>query len=100
MDLTHSLSIILRLAEQTPWKNDIKDIIKLILCLSIITSKKYVIPHRDLGNWTARLVQLTATQTNSFDCGLSVLAQIAVVLQGYDTTGLQEKDMALSRSYL
>ncbi|KIJ57551.1 hypothetical protein HYDPIDRAFT_104107, partial [Hydnomerulius pinastri MD-312] len=39
-------------------------------------------------------------QTNGFDCGLWVLAQIAAVLRGFDITGLQEGDMASFRQYL
>ncbi|KIJ14126.1 hypothetical protein PAXINDRAFT_13039 [Paxillus involutus ATCC 200175] len=69
-------------AERKPWKNDIKDIIKLISHLSIIASKKHSAPRRDLGEWTANPISITA------------------VLRGYDMTGLQEKDMAVFHRYL
>ncbi|KIK78651.1 hypothetical protein PAXRUDRAFT_36591 [Paxillus rubicundulus Ve08.2h10] len=59
------------LAEQKPWRNDLKDIIQLIHQLS----------------------KGVPIQTNGFDCGLWVLDQTAVVLRGYGVTGLQENNM-------
>jgi len=39
-------------------------------------------------------------QTNGYDCGLWVLAQVAAVLRGYDITNLREEDMGGFRQYL
>ncbi|KIK11113.1 hypothetical protein PISMIDRAFT_123271, partial [Pisolithus microcarpus 441] len=39
-------------------------------------------------------------QTNGYDCGLWVLAQIAAVLRGCEITGLREEDMIMFRKFL
>ncbi|KAI6016737.1 hypothetical protein EDC04DRAFT_2577343, partial [Pisolithus marmoratus] len=39
-------------------------------------------------------------QTNKYDCGLWVLAQIATMLRGYEITGLREKDMRMFQRFL
>lgn len=43
---------------------------------------------------------MQAVQTNSYDCGVWVLAAIAAVLRGFDMTGLHEKDIHNFRRYL
>ncbi|KIK77410.1 hypothetical protein PAXRUDRAFT_38133, partial [Paxillus rubicundulus Ve08.2h10] len=81
----------------------LQDIIKLVSCLSIIASKKLSVPQRDLGDWTASLIfvsWLDAMQSNSIDCGLWILTKIVAVIQGYDLTSLQEKDMTVFQHYL
>ncbi|KAI6034740.1 hypothetical protein BKA83DRAFT_4487730 [Pisolithus microcarpus] len=80
-------------AEERPWKQEIQDIMKLVSRLFMIAVAKSMVPERDLGDWTAFPVLLNATQTNGYDCGLWVLAQIATVLRGYEITGLREEDM-------
>jgi len=45
-------------------------------------------------------LQLEPLQSNGYDCGLWVLAQIAAVLRGYDITNLCEGDMRGFRHYL
>jgi hypothetical protein len=64
----------------------------------------------DLGEWVAHplivnlfvvksqsllitFFQLEPWQTNGYDCGVWVLAEIMAVLQGFHLTGLQEDDM-------
>ncbi|KIK14419.1 hypothetical protein PISMIDRAFT_117052, partial [Pisolithus microcarpus 441] len=39
-------------------------------------------------------------QTNGYDCGLWVLAQIAAMLRGYKITGLREEDMIRFQRFL
>jgi len=39
-------------------------------------------------------------QSNGYDCGLWILAQMAAVLRGFDVTALQENDMPTFRRYL
>ncbi|KIN98611.1 hypothetical protein M404DRAFT_157308, partial [Pisolithus tinctorius Marx 270] len=39
-------------------------------------------------------------QSNGYDCGLWVLAQVAAVLRGCDVTNLREADMHDFRRYL
>jgi hypothetical protein len=71
----------------------------------------------DLDSWTASplcvslhhtyLLVLTMTdlkvdvlQTNTYDCGLWVLAGITAILRGFNITGLKEADMPWFRKYL
>ena len=39
-------------------------------------------------------------QSNTYDCGLWVLAGITAILRGFDITGLEEADMPWFRKYL
>ncbi|KIM54163.1 hypothetical protein SCLCIDRAFT_76891, partial [Scleroderma citrinum Foug A] len=39
-------------------------------------------------------------QTNSYDCGVWILAQMAAVLRGYDITGVKEHDITSFRHFL
>jgi Ulp1 family protease len=48
----------------------------------------------------AHKFQVDCLQTNSYDCGLWVLASIAAVLQGFDMTGFSETDMPWFRQFL
>ncbi|KIJ59526.1 hypothetical protein HYDPIDRAFT_100554, partial [Hydnomerulius pinastri MD-312] len=54
----------------------------------------------DVHGWTARPTTTLPLQTNSYDCGIWVMATIAAVLCGFDATGLTEADMAAFRHYL
>ena len=45
-------------------------------------------------------IQVKPLQSNGYDCGLWVLAQIMAVLRGYDITNLHEGDMPEFRRYL
>ncbi|KIK14926.1 hypothetical protein PISMIDRAFT_16910 [Pisolithus microcarpus 441] len=87
-------------AEERPWKQEIQDIMKLVSRLFMIAVTKNVVPERDLGDWMAFPVLLHATQTNGYDCGLWVLAQIAAMLRGYKITGLREEDMIRFQRFL
>ncbi|KIN93816.1 hypothetical protein M404DRAFT_35711, partial [Pisolithus tinctorius Marx 270] len=88
------------LAEQKPWKQDIKDISRLISRMSFIASKRLRVPRRDLGSWSAHLIICEPLQSNGYDCGLWVLAQVAAILRGYDITNLHEGNMIAFRRYL
>ncbi|KIO06303.1 hypothetical protein M404DRAFT_46349, partial [Pisolithus tinctorius Marx 270] len=88
------------LAEQKPWKCNIKDIAHLITCLSLIASKRHGIPWRDFGSWSAHLIALGPLQSNGYNCGLWVLAQVTAVLQGCNVMNLCKADMHDFRCYL
>lgn len=45
-------------------------------------------------------IKTDVLQTNSFDCGLWVLACIAANLRGYNVTGLEEADMVWFRQWI
>ncbi|KIN99430.1 hypothetical protein M404DRAFT_30479 [Pisolithus tinctorius Marx 270] len=88
------------LAEQKPWKRDVKDIAHLVTRLSLIASKRLGIPRRDFGSWSAHPIALGPLQSNGYDCGLWVLAQVTAVLRGCNITNLRKADMRDFRRYL
>jgi Ulp1 family protease len=45
-------------------------------------------------------VQSLPVQTNGHDCGVWVLATVAAVIHGFDSTGLKEVEIADFRRYL
>ena len=53
-----------------------------------------------LHDWTATPISADAVQSNSYDCGLWVLAGALAVLHGFDASGLAEEDMPWFRSFL
>ncbi|KAI6158808.1 hypothetical protein EDD17DRAFT_1487803 [Pisolithus thermaeus] len=88
------------LAEQKPWKNDIKDIMRLICRLSNLATQRFGTTHQDQGDWTAQPVLLEPCQTNGYDCGVWILAQMAAVLRGYEVTGIEECNISRFRRFL
>ncbi|KAL0062018.1 hypothetical protein AAF712_011096 [Marasmius tenuissimus] len=53
-----------------------------------------------LSEWTARPLQLSAVQSNGYDCGLWALWVMIAVFRGFDYAHLQEKDMPRFRKFL
>lgn len=88
------------LAEKKPWKNDVKDVMKLIARLLAIARQRRHHVATELDGWTARPLKITPVQTNSYDCGVWVLGSIAAVLRGHHVTGLHEDDMCHLRHHL
>lgn len=77
-----------------------QDIIKFIERL-LILSNEYNHPLLvDTAGWVARPVTTTASQTNSYDCGMWVLAGIAATLRGHHTVGMSESDVREFRNIL
>ncbi|KIO09804.1 hypothetical protein M404DRAFT_130054 [Pisolithus tinctorius Marx 270] len=93
------------LAEQKPWKQDIK-VTEYSCTLRLLTVRRIspdsflAFPRRDLGSWSAHPIICEPLQSNGYDCGLWVLAQVAAVLRGYDITNLREGNMIAFRRYL
>ncbi|KAG6369442.1 hypothetical protein JVT61DRAFT_14860 [Boletus reticuloceps] len=85
-------------SEHNPWRTEIEHIKRLIGRLSSIALSNASIPRRDLGVWTASPV--LPRQSNGYDCGVWVLAQIAAVLRGAHVTNLTENDMPAFRRHL
>jgi hypothetical protein len=56
--------------------------------------------HVTTEGWTARPLSIDIRQTNTYDCGVWVLACIAAVLRGYHVTGCLEEDMLALRNIL
>ncbi|KAI5991333.1 hypothetical protein EDC04DRAFT_2872922 [Pisolithus marmoratus] len=91
----HSQELFLfdSLAQQKPWRNDIKDIMQLIFHLSSMVTQRLGTACQDQGDWTAYPMLLEPCQTNSHDCGVWVLAQMAAILRGYEVTGIGKHDI-------
>ncbi|KAL0572368.1 hypothetical protein V5O48_009603 [Marasmius crinis-equi] len=54
----------------------------------------------DLSDWVARPLQMQATQSNGYDCGIWILWVCAIVLRGFDWAPLEEKFVPRFRKYL
>lgn len=54
----------------------------------------------DFNGWTAQPLLTSCAQWNGFDCGVWVLAVMQSVLQGYDTTSLEQTDIAAFRKHI
>ncbi|KAJ8094200.1 hypothetical protein PM082_023409 [Marasmius tenuissimus] len=53
-----------------------------------------------LSEWTARPLQLSAVQSNGYDCGLWVLWVMTAVFRGFDYAHLEEADMPRFRQFI
>ncbi|KIL57472.1 hypothetical protein M378DRAFT_16228 [Amanita muscaria Koide BX008] len=81
------------------WSQDILDIATLISRLQMIARTKGY--DMDIGGpWTVRPLTMKRLQTNSYDCGIWVLATITAVLRGFDLPSLREKDMGEFRQII
>ncbi|KAG6887512.1 hypothetical protein C0992_011981 [Termitomyces sp. T32_za158] len=82
-----------RLAQKNPWVSEVKEIMsfaaRLILLANLNGNPLPVIASR----WIARPTILQARQTNGFDCGVWVIANIAAILSGFQVTDIQEPDI-------
>ncbi|KAG1749430.1 hypothetical protein EDB19DRAFT_1679681 [Suillus lakei] len=54
----------------------------------------------DLEGWKVRALNINPCQTNSYDCGVWILAAMIAVLRGRHVTGLHEEQMSNLRHYL
>lgn len=52
------------------------------------------------SGWIARPILIHPRQTNSFDCGVWVITNIAAVLSGFLLTGIQEHEIPVVRHSL
>lgn len=52
------------------------------------------------SGWIARPTVMCPQQTNGFDCGVWVIANIAAVFLGFSVTGIQEHEISLVRTSL
>lgn len=69
----------------------------LVLCSNTEGNPLHIITEE---GWKARPLLTHAVQSNSYDCGLWILAAIAAVLRGKHMTGLVEGDMRVFRQEL
>ncbi|KIL55541.1 hypothetical protein M378DRAFT_90770, partial [Amanita muscaria Koide BX008] len=83
------------------WEKNIWVIMQLISRFVVLARKHGGSSlHVEMDGWVAQLITTGAFQTNGHDCGLWVLAILGAVLQGFDSTGLYESDMARFRYIL
>ncbi|PPQ73357.1 hypothetical protein CVT26_015449 [Gymnopilus dilepis] len=95
------------LADQRTWVSDLKDVSNLFSRLISLAHKFGHLLDVDNGLWIARLImphplKVSAVQTNTYDCGLWVLAWITSVLRGFGTCSdtLTEDSMPQWRAFL
>jgi hypothetical protein len=98
----HSRELFLfdSLGQQRPWRQNMRDIMTLIIRMVSLANRNSHPLHVVTEGWTARPVSTCALQTNHFDCGVWVLACVAAVLRGCHVTGCTEEDMFAVRSHL
>ncbi|KAG2070526.1 cysteine proteinase [Suillus decipiens] len=97
---TKELHLFDSLADQEPWENDVKDIMKLIERFLTIARQRHSGVQIDLEGWQSRALNVNPCQSNDYDCGLWVLAVMIAVLRGRHVTGLHEAQMSDFRHYL
>lgn len=66
----------------------------------MLTHCKWFLRLSYVSNALSWCFQTSAVQSNAHDCGVWVLACIAAVLRGYDTTGIMQPDIVKFRDYL
>ncbi|KAG2753127.1 hypothetical protein P692DRAFT_20723577 [Suillus brevipes Sb2] len=54
----------------------------------------------DLNGWKTQAINVKPCQSNTYDCGLWVLAAMTAVLRGRHITNLQEEQMSDWRHYI
>lgn len=82
------------------WECDINDIMKLVVRLLTIARQRHSGVQIDLDGWTPLELNAKPCQSNTYDCGLWVLAAITAVLRGRHVTNLHEERMSDWRNYL
>ncbi|KAI9453747.1 hypothetical protein HD554DRAFT_2199295 [Boletus coccyginus] len=89
------------LTQQKLWESVVPDVMRLITRLLTIAKRKHPTDIQlDYRPWVAYPTTSLPRQTNSYDCGVWILATVAAVIQGFDATGLKEAEIADFRRYL
>lgn len=97
---TKELHLFDSLADQNPWESDGKDIMKLVGRFLTVARQRHSGVQIDLEGWQTRALNVNPCQSNTYDCGLWVLAAMIAVLRGRHVTGLLEEQMSDFRHYL
>ncbi|KAH6910088.1 hypothetical protein BKA70DRAFT_1100641, partial [Coprinopsis sp. MPI-PUGE-AT-0042] len=99
----HSGQIIVfdSLARKDWWQSELSHILTLIQCLVLAanTNGKHLPIITELC-WDVHPAVVHRVQTSSTTCGVWVLAQVAAILRGYHTTGLNEEELVSFRACL
>ncbi|OBZ78541.1 Ubiquitin-like-specific protease 1A [Grifola frondosa] len=88
------------LARQSSWKQNVTDILEVFFRLEGRAIQEGKIMTRASKTWLARPTMSLAMQTNSYDCGLWVLASILAIFRGSDVTSMVETNISAFRAYL
>lgn len=97
---TKELHLFDSLADEQAWESDGKAIMKLIERFLTVARQRHSGVQIDLEGWKARVLNVNPCQSNTYDCGLWVLAAMIAVLRGRHVTGLHEEQMSDLRHYL
>ncbi|KNZ79946.1 hypothetical protein J132_08423 [Termitomyces sp. J132] len=87
-------------ADQLPWSDEVQVIMSFVARLIIVANQQGHALHVNTSGWIARPTVMHPLQSNGFDCGVWVLANIAAVLAGFAVTGIMEQEIGLVRSSL
>ncbi|KAG6810053.1 hypothetical protein H0H92_013548 [Tricholoma furcatifolium] len=99
--LTHGqIYIFDSLAEQQPWKKELQDVVSFVARLLLLAKQNGKSTPAVSSQWIARPTVVQPKQTNSVDCGIWVIANVAAVLAGYATTGMVEYNILDVRTAL
>ncbi|KAG6914810.1 hypothetical protein DXG01_015200 [Tephrocybe rancida] len=86
--------------EKQPWKVEVQEIMAFVARLIILANSHGHPLHIIMSGWVARPTIIHPQQTNSFDCGIWVLANIAATLSGFVVAGAQQSDLEHVRKAL
>ncbi|KAG6819416.1 hypothetical protein H0H93_012076, partial [Arthromyces matolae] len=83
-----------------PWGCEVKEIMTFVTRLVSLSNKNGHALSTITSGWAALPTIISPCQTNGYDCGIWVLANIAAVLSGYQATGVLESDISYVRQSL
>ncbi|KAF9487480.1 hypothetical protein BDN71DRAFT_1513936 [Pleurotus eryngii] len=87
---SHILYLFDSFGHRRSWDQDVEDVMKLVTRLVLMANKQYKSCRVVTEGWTAKPTCVQAMQTNGYDCGVWVLAEIAAALQGFHVPALTE----------
>ncbi|KAI9059331.1 hypothetical protein FKP32DRAFT_1668689 [Trametes sanguinea] len=88
------------MADKDVWERDVQDVFSLSYRLHRIANERVGQDIPSYEGWEAYPLVETPLQTNSYDCGVWVLACIAALLRGYHSVQLSQTDISRFRSDL
>jgi Ulp1 family protease len=89
-------SLVITAVCLTHWQ-DIKTLVSRMVSVAQMRGHTIQVPTDHL---TARPVCVQPLQTNGYDCGVWVLANIAAVLRGYDAADMREESIIFMRRFV
>ncbi|KAI0707020.1 hypothetical protein C8Q76DRAFT_629548 [Earliella scabrosa] len=85
---------------RTSWEDEAKTVFKLIFRLNRLAEERGYTPRSLEGEWAAYPLLKEPLQTNSYDCGVWILACASAILRGYQVVRISEQEISRFRSRL